>query len=312
MRSPAWVSIAIRWALSRPSNRRQNRLALGLLFMQHSLEHGLQLEWISKNGVEKAMETVDMTKDGKRVGWVTGGGTGIGEAGAQALAADGWIVVVSGRRKAPLDAVVENIKKADGEAEAIALDVGVAAEVQKATGQILAKHGRIDLQVNSAGVNVPKRRWADMELEGWKQLVDINLNGVLYCMHAVLPAMRRQKNGCIINVSSWAGRHVSKLAGPAYTTTKHAVLALTHSFNMDECVNGLRACCLSPGEVATPILKLRPVVPSAQEQARMLQPEDLGRTIAFVASMPPRVCVNEILISPTWNRGFIQTPASRD
>jgi NADP-dependent 3-hydroxy acid dehydrogenase YdfG len=71
---------------------------------------------------------------------------------------------------------------------------------------------------------------------------------------------------------------------------------------MDECVNGLRACCLSPGEVATPILKMRPVVPSEQEQARMLQPEDLGRTIAFVANMPQRVCMNEILISPTWNR----------
>ncbi len=151
-----------------------------------------------------------------------------------------------------------------------------------------------------------------MELEGWDKLVEINLNGVLYCMHAVLPAMRQQKDGCIINVASWAGRHVSKMPGPAYTTTKHAVLALTHSFNMDECANGLRACCLSPGEVATPILKMRPVVPSEAEQAKMLQPEDLGRTIAFVAGMPPRVCMNEILISPTHNRGFIQTPANRD
>jgi NADP-dependent 3-hydroxy acid dehydrogenase YdfG len=151
-----------------------------------------------------------------------------------------------------------------------------------------------------------------MELEGWDKLVEINLNGVMYCMRAVLPAMRAQKDGSIINVASWAGRHVSKMPGPAYTTTKHAVLALTHSFNMDECVNGLRACCLSPGEVATPILKLRPVVPSEAEQARMLQSEDLGRTIAFVASMPPRVCVNEILISPTWNRGFVQTPHNRD
>ncbi len=134
--------------------------------------------------------------------------------------------------------------------------------------QILAKHGRIDLLVNSAGINVPKRSWADMELEGWDKLVEVNLNGVLYCMRAVLPAMRKQKDGCIINVASWAGRHVSKMPGPAYTATKHAVLALTHSFNMDECVNGLRACCLSPGEVATPILKLRPVVPSDEEQAK--------------------------------------------
>ena len=253
-----------------------------------------------------------MARDGKRVAWVTGGGSGIGEAGAVALAADGWTVVVSGRRMDALDAVVEQITGAGGKAEAIPLDVRVAADVEEVAERIVAKHGRIDLLVNSAGVNVPKRRWADMELEGWNQLVDINLNGVLYCMRAVLPVMRRQKDGCIINVASWAGRHVSKMPGPAYTTTKHAVLALTHSFNMDECVNGLRACCLSPGEVATPILKLRPVVPSEEEQARMLQPEDLGRTIAFVASMPPRVCMNEILISPTWNRGFIQTPASRD
>src|SRR5579872_3996667 len=253
-----------------------------------------------------------MVNSAKRVAWITGGGSGIGEAAAEALVAEGWTVVVSGRRENLLDAVVAKIAKAGGTAEAIALDVSIAADVEHAVGRILAEYGRIDLLVNSAGINVPKRRWADMELEGWNRLVDVNLNGVLYCMRAVLPAMRAQKDGCIINVASWAGRHVSKMPGPAYTTTKHAVLALTHSFNMDECVNGLRACCLSPGVVATPILKMRPVVPSEEEQARMLQPEDLGRTIAFVASMPPRVCVNEILISPTWNRGFIQTPANRD
>jgi NADP-dependent 3-hydroxy acid dehydrogenase YdfG len=251
-----------------------------------------------------------MTKDAKRVAWMTGGGSGIGEAGAEALAADGFTVVVSGRRKDALDTVVAKIASAGGQAEAIALDVSKAEAVTEAAQKILAKHGRIDLLVNSAGINVPKRNWADMEIEGWDRVVEINLNGVLYCMRAVLPAMRAQQDGIIINVASWAGRHVSKLAGPAYSTTKHAVLALTHSFNMEECVNGLRACCLSPGEVATPILTLRPRVPSAEEQARMLQAEDLGRTIAFVASMPPRVCMNEILISPTWNRGFVAMAAT--
>jgi NADP-dependent 3-hydroxy acid dehydrogenase YdfG len=251
-----------------------------------------------------------MTRFTKRVAWVTGGGSGIGEAGTEALAADGFIVVISGRRQEALDSVVAKIASRGGQAAAIALDVSQAADVANAAQQILSQHGRIDLLVNSAGINVPKRRWSDMETEGWDRVVDINLNGVLYCMRAVLPAMRAQQDGLIINVASWAGRHVSKMAGPAYTTTKHALLALTHSFNMDECVNGLRACCLSPGEVATPILKLRPVVPSEQEQARMLQAEDVGRTIAFVASMPARVCVNEILISPTWNRGFVAMAAS--
>jgi NADP-dependent 3-hydroxy acid dehydrogenase YdfG len=238
------------------------------------------------------------------VAWVTGGGSGIGEAGAEALAADGWAVVVSGRRQDALDAVVAKIAAKGGPAEAIALDVSKAEDVHAAAQKILSRHGRIDLLVNSAGMNVTKRSWADIDIEGWDKVVDINLNGVMYCMRAVLPAMRAQKDGIIINVASWAGRHVAKMTGPAYTSTKHAVLALTHSFNMDEGANGLRACCLSPGEVATPILKLRPRVPSEEEQAKMLQSEDLGRTIAFVASMPPRVCMNEILISPTWNRSF--------
>ncbi|MES2601906.1 MAG: SDR family oxidoreductase [Pseudomonadota bacterium] len=246
-----------------------------------------------------------MSNNKKRVAWITGGGSGIGLAGAQELAKEGWTVIISGRRKDVLDEAVASIAKSGGKVEAMALDVSSAADAEKVAKEIVAKHGRIDLLVNSAGVNVPKRSWDDITTEGWDKLVDINLSGVMYCMRAVLPAMRAQKDGVIINVASWAGRHVSKMTGPAYTTTKHAVLALTHSFNMDEFKNGLRACCLSPGEVATPILKLRPVPPSAEDMAKMLQPEDLGRTIAFVASMPPHACINEILISPTHNRSFV-------
>ena len=246
-----------------------------------------------------------MSNNKKRVAWITGGGSGIGLAGAQELAKEGWTVVISGRRKDVLDEAVASIAKSGGKIEAIVLDVSSAVDAEKVAKEIVAKHGRIDLLVNSAGVNVPKRSWDDITTEGWDKLVDINLSGVMYCMRAVLPAMRAQKDGVIINVASWAGRHVSKMTGPAYTTTKHAVLALTHSFNMDEFKNGLRACCLSPGEVATPILKLRPVPPSAEDMAKMLQPEDLGRTIAFVASMPPHACINEILISPTHNRSFV-------
>ena len=253
-----------------------------------------------------------MSNNGKRVAWVTGGGSGIGESGAEFLAADGWTVVISGRRKDELERSSPTSPQRAARPRRSSSMSAIRPMSTRQPSRSWPNHGRIDLLVNSAGLNVPKRSWADMELDGWDKVVDINLNGVLYCMRAVLPAMRKQKDGCIINVASWAGRHVSKMPGPAYTTTKHAVLALTHSFNMDECVNGLRACCLSPGEVATPILKLRPVVPSEEEQAKMLQPEDCGRTIAFVASMPPRVCMNEILISPTHNRGFIQTPHNRD
>lgn len=246
-----------------------------------------------------------MSNDKKKVAWVTGGGSGIGLAGAQALAAEGWTVVISGRRQDVIDKAAAGIAKSGGKVEALALDVASADQVNSVAQAIIGKHGRIDLLVNSAGLNVPKRSWEQVDNAGWDKVVEVNLNGLLYCMRAVLPIMRAQKDGCIINVASWAGRFVSKLTGPAYTATKHAVVALTHSFNMEEFSNGLRACCISPAEVATPIMKLRPVPPSEEDMARMLQPEDLGRTIAFVANMPSHVCVNEILISPTWNRTFL-------
>jgi NADP-dependent 3-hydroxy acid dehydrogenase YdfG len=246
-----------------------------------------------------------MANQVERIAWVTGGGSGIGLAGARALASDGWLVVISGRRSDALKTAAKELEGKGLNVDTLALDVSNAGQVEKAANSLVSKYGRIDLLVNGAGINLPKRSWQDMTLEGWDQIVAINLNGLLYCMRAVLPTMRAQKQGNIINIASWAGRIVSKMTGPAYTATKHAVLALTHSFNMDECQNGLRACCLSPGEVATPIMKMRPVPPSDEVMAKMLQPEDVGRTIAFVASMPPHVCMNEILMSPTWNRAFV-------
>jgi NADP-dependent 3-hydroxy acid dehydrogenase YdfG len=253
-----------------------------------------------------------MSKE-KRIAWVTGGGSGIGLAGAEALAADGWTVTISGRRRDALEEAAKSIGgKMPKKVEVLPVDVTRADDVRAAAQSILAKHGQIDLLVNNAGLNVPKRSWKDLEIGGWDQIVEVNLNGVLYAIHAVLPAMRQRKSGSIINVASWAGRIVSQMTGPAYTATKHAILALTHSFNMDECRNGLRACCLSPGEVATPIMKNRPVPPSAEVMATMLQPDDLGRTIAFVANMPPHVCVNEILISPVANRSLLGAYSSAD
>ena len=120
--------------------------------------------------------------------------------------------------------------------------------------------------------------------------------------------MRTQKEGTIVNVSSWAGKFVSPLAGPAYSAAKHAVVALTHSFNMENFRDNLRACCICPGEVVTPILKSRPIRPSDEEIARMLQPGDVASAIVYVAESPQRVCLNEIVISPTWNRSFIASP----
>jgi NADP-dependent 3-hydroxy acid dehydrogenase YdfG len=118
----------------------------------------------------------------------------------------------------------------------------------------------------------------------------------------------------IINVSSWAGLYASKLTGPAYNATKRAVLALTESINMEECTHGIRATSLLPGEVATPILDKRPVPPSAEQRELMVQADDMGQAILFVAQMPTRTCINELIISPTLNRfytGGLETPPKR-
>jgi NADP-dependent 3-hydroxy acid dehydrogenase YdfG len=239
-----------------------------------------------------------------KVVWITGGGSGIGLAGGIELAKAGAHVIISGRSRETLSASEKQIKAA-GSGESIALDVSDQQEVAKAAAEIARRHGRVDVLINSAGINHPKRNFRNVSIDGWNQIVAVNLSGMFYCVQAVLPGMRERKEGLIINISSWAGRYASTLTGPGYNATKHAVVALTESINMEECANGIRATSILPGEVATPILEKRPVPPPPEERARMLQAEDLGKTILFVATLPPRACVNELIISPTWNRFYL-------
>src|SRR5213076_1073325 len=172
-------------------------------------------------------------------------------------------VVISGRSKETLAAAEKQLKAA-GKGEAIAMDVADQAEVAKGAA-ILKRHGRIDILVNSAGINLPKRNFRNVSVDGWDQIVAINLSGMFYCCHAVLPAMRERKEGLVINVSSWAGRYASTLTGPGYNATKHAVVALTEQINLEEATNYIRATSVLPGEAATPILEKRPVPPPQEE-----------------------------------------------
>jgi NADP-dependent 3-hydroxy acid dehydrogenase YdfG len=236
-----------------------------------------------------------------KVAWITGGGSGFGLAGALELARAGAHVVISGRSAGTLKKAQQEVT-ALGPCDAIAIDVGVQKDVAQAAATILERLGRIDILVNSAGINLPQRHFRNVSVDGWDQIVATNLSGMFYCCHAVLPDMRGRKDGLIINISSWAGRHASPLFGPGYFATKQAVLALTEQINIEEAANGIRATSILPGEAATPILEKRPIPPSPEERARMLQGEDLGKVIHFVATLPPRVCINELMITPTWNR----------
>lgn len=236
---------------------------------------------------------------GKRA-WITGGGSGIGAGAAAALASAGAEVIVSGRRSTPLDDVVGAITAAGGTARAVPLDVADGTAVAAAAAEI----GAIDILVANAGLNVPKRTLSVLSAADWDQVVNVNLNGVFYPVHAVLPGMRAQGDGLLILISSWAGRYVGRLTGAAYNATKRAVIALSESVNAEDGGHGIRSTVIMPGEVATDILKSRPKPPSQADMRRMLQVSDLADTVRFVAEMPPHVCLNEILISPTWNRFY--------
>ena len=117
--------------------------------------------------------------------------------------------------------------------------------------------------------------------------------------------MRAHGGGLLIHTASVAGRLIGLLAGPAYTAAKHGLVAMSHSINVQECVNGIRSCAILPGEVATPILDQRPVSVSDEDRTRMLRPEDVADLIVYVASLPAHVVINEVMITPTWNRAYV-------
>ncbi|KAA0122501.1 SDR family oxidoreductase [Methylobacterium sp. P1-11] len=241
-----------------------------------------------------------------QVAWVTGAGSGIGQAAAVSLAKAGMRLALTGRGREPLERTADLVRAAGGQALIAPADMGVALEVERAWEAVYTAYGRCDLLVNSAGLNVPQRSWSEVTPSGIDSVVGVNLNGPFYASRAVLPTMRTQRGGLIIHVSSWAGRYVSKLTGPAYSAAKHGLVALSESLNQEECGYGIRSCCICPGEVATPLLDKRPVPVTIEDKGRMLQAEDLAETILFVARLPATVCVNEILISPTWNRGYLE------
>ncbi|MEX2519577.1 MAG: SDR family NAD(P)-dependent oxidoreductase [Paracoccaceae bacterium] len=238
----------------------------------------------------------------RKTAWITGGGGGIGEAAAKALAASGAHVMVSGRRAGEVERVAAEIEAAGGSAEAAPLDVVDAAAMKAAADDLAARRGGIDIHFANAGVNVRKRAAAEITAEDFAWVMDVNVNGVMYGVMAVLPHMRKAGGGTLILTSSWAGRHFLRLAGPAYSASKQGVIALAQAINGEEGQNGIRCTALMPGEVVTPILKSRPQPPSEAEMAKMLKADDVGATVRFIAEAPAHVCLNEVLISPTWNR----------
>ncbi len=239
-----------------------------------------------------------------KIAWVTGAGSGIGEAAALALAAEGATVILTGRTPEKLDNVARRINQT-GTAHVAPADLTDKAQVAAVGRFIKERFNRLDILVNNAGVNIVDRHWDKLTPDGIDTLIQGNLVGALYCVTVALPFMRAQQDGLIIHTASMAGRFIGGVSGPIYVTAKHGIVAMSHGLNMQECINGIRSTVFLPGEVATPILDKRPNPVPPEVRARMVQPADCGDLIRYIACLPKHVVMNEVHLAPTHNRGYV-------
>jgi len=235
--------------------------------------------------------------DGK-VAVVTGGGSGVGKAVALLFLKEGARVVIAGRDAAKLNAVAAEAD-AGGNLTTVPTDVGRAADCQALIAAATTAFGRVDVLVNNAGTNLKARTFRELTPEAWDMMIRTNLDGAFYCTKAVLPQMFDRKDGVIVNVVSVAGKAANPLGGAAYVAAKFGMGGLGLVLSNEEKDSGVRVSNVYPGEIDTPILKERPKPVSDEQRALILKPEDVAAAVLFVASLPPRVSVPELVIKPT-------------
>ena len=234
-----------------------------------------------------------------KVALVTGGGSGIGLGVALALAREGCRVVICGRDETRLSRAAAQF---DGDPPIVAqaCDVSDRRQVDQTVGWIEDRIGPIDVLVNSAGINVVRRRMADLSPDDWDRMLAVNATGTFNCIRAVLPGMRRRQGGLIVNIGSIAGKRALELAGPGYCASKFAVSALGLAVGLEERGNGIRVTNIHPGEVDTPILDQRPEPVPPERRAQMVRPEDVAACVITVARLPERVHVPELIVTPLY------------
>ncbi|MYC82612.1 MAG: SDR family oxidoreductase [Acidobacteria bacterium] len=237
-----------------------------------------------------------------KVALVTGGATGIGLAVARQFAAEGATVVICGRNRERLEAAALSIGGA-GAVHPWPLDVTDRTRVGELVGKAIDRFGKIDILVNNAGVNVVERTMERIEPDSWDYIMAVNATGAFNVAAEVLPHMRGRGDGLIVNVTSTAGCRASDLGGAAYSASKHAMDAFTKVVSLEEGHRGIRATVVAPGEVDTPLLEVRPVAVSDEHRAQILRPEDVAAAVLFVATLPPRAHVPELIIKPI-NQAF--------
>lgn len=226
---------------------------------------------------------------------VIGGGTGMGEAISIALANEGVNVIVAGRRQSKLDDVAKNGKS---NISTRTVDVSDRESVKSLFEWTSKQFKQLNLLINCAGANVPKRSMSELSPADWDKLMAINATGAFNCMHYGLKLMRPHKTGLVINISSTSGKRAAPLGGVAYNASKFAMTALGTSATEDERENGIRITTIFPGEVDTPILDDRPIPPSKEHRSKILKPTDIASMTLAIAKLPHNAHVQELVIKP--------------
>jgi len=232
---------------------------------------------------------------------ITGASSGLGEATARLLSAQGASVVLGARRIERLRSLADELTGSGGKALAVATDVTHCDQVKKLVDAAVQTYGRIDVMINNAGL-MPSSPLERLKIEDWDRMIDVNIKGVLYGIAAALPYMKQQKAGHIINVSSVAG-HKVRAGGAVYAATKHAVRALSEGLRLEVKPYNIRTTVISPGVVATELPNSLTEPDMAEIMRKVYEiaipAESFARAVAFAMSQPENVDVNEILFRPT-------------
>jgi NADP-dependent 3-hydroxy acid dehydrogenase YdfG len=239
-----------------------------------------------------------MSKLAGKVAVVTGGGSGVGKAVALLFLKEGAKVVIAGRDPAKLAAVAVGAK-AGSNLVTVPTDVTSPAQCATLIQTATDTFGRVDILVNNAGTNIKARTIRELTPESWDMMIRTNLDGAFYCTKAVLSQMFERKDGVVVNVVSVAGKRANPLGGAAYVAAKFGMGGLGVVLSNEEKDSGVRVSNVYPGEIDTPILNARPRPVTEEQRAVILKPEDVADAVLFVAALPPRVSVPELVIKPT-------------
>ena len=233
-----------------------------------------------------------------RLAVVTGGGSGVGRATVLALVSAGWSVVALGRRRSALEETRSLAGALAGRVTVLECDIAQQESVREVGARIEENHGPVEVLVNAAGTNAPQRALEVLSDADYRAMMDTNLNGAYHCVQAFLPGMRTRGSGTIVNIISDAGKQASPKAGPAYVMSKFGLAGLTQAINAEERSRGVRAIGIFPGDIDTPLLNRRPVVPDEAARARMMQPEDIAACVMLAIQLPSRAVIEELVIRP--------------